>query len=168
MKGRKLSLTHRNKISDSLKNIVSSKSYKCEICNKKFNNPLSFGGHLIGAHKSEKHKESLRKFILKRGPQKSPNGGERKLLRILNNLHLREWKFVGNGRVILGGKNPDFINVNGKKLIIELFGKYWHTGENPKDREKIFVPFGYRTLVIWYSELRNEERVKNKIREFMN
>ena len=75
---------------------------------------------------------------------------------------------MGNGRVILGGKNPDFINVNGKKLIIELFGKYWHTGENPKDREKIFVPFGYRTLVIWYSELRNEERVKNKIREFMN
>lgn len=29
--------------------------------------------------------------------------------------------FVG-----IGGLCPDFVNCNGKKVIIELFGDYWH------------------------------------------
>jgi very-short-patch-repair endonuclease len=50
-----------------------------------------------------------------------------------------------------------------------LFGDHWHQGENPNNRAKIFEPFGYKTLVIWGSELQKEpDLVKSKIREFCN
>lgn len=48
--------------------------------------------------------------------------------------------FVGDGKVIIGGKNPDFINEKNKKLI-EVYGDYWHKGQNPQDRIDYFVKF---------------------------
>lgn len=96
----------------------------------------------------------------------SPNKLEKKLLSILENLYPGEWKFVGDGEVVIAGKCPDFINVNGQKKIIELFGDYWHAGENPNNRIEIFRPYGYETLVIWEGELKDMEKVKVKINEF--
>ncbi len=96
----------------------------------------------------------------------SPNKPETAILNLLNKLYPNEWKFVGDGQVIINGKNPDFINCNGQKKIIELFGDHWHRGHNPKDREKIFKPFGYKTLVIWEKELKNIKRVESKIIRF--
>lgn len=97
-----------------------------------------------------------------------PNKSEIKLLDTLNILYPFEWKYVGNGEVIIAGKCPDFINVNGKKLIIELFGDYWHKNDNPKNREKVFKPFGYRTLVVWEYELKNIKNLEQKIGNFIN
>lgn len=86
---------------------------------------------------------------------------------ILNKLYPNEWLFVGDGRFVINGKIPDFININGQKKIIEVFGNYWHKGEDPKDREAIFEPFGYKTLVVWESELANEELAINKVMKFV-
>lgn len=97
----------------------------------------------------------------------SPNKQEIKLMGILNSMYPNEWKFVGNGQVIIAGKCPDFININGKKKIIELYGERWHQGEDPKDREAIFAPFGYTTLVIWQKELSNKSETIRRIKEFM-
>lgn len=58
-----------------------------------------------------------------------PNGYERELLRVLNTFYPNEWEYVGNGQLIIGGKCPDFVNINGKKQIIEVFGEYWHKEE---------------------------------------
>ena len=96
----------------------------------------------------------------------SPNNQEAVLGQLLERLYPKEWKFVGNGQVVIMGKCPDFININGQKKIIELFGNYWHRGQNPKDREEIFKPFGYSTLVIWEKELRNKEELSHKLQEF--
>ena len=96
-----------------------------------------------------------------------PNKMEQKLGRFLDNRFPGDWKYVGDGSVILGRKNPDFINVNGRKLIIELFGDYWHEGEDPADRSRAFEPYGFRTLVIWQSEMKNLLAVGSKIREFI-
>jgi very-short-patch-repair endonuclease len=85
---------------------------------------------------------------------------------ILNSLCPGEWKYVGDGQLIINGRCPDFVNVNGQKKIIELFGDYWHKGENPKDRIKIFEPFGYQTLVIWERELKDLKLVSDKILSF--
>ena len=95
------------------------------------------------------------------------NNKEKELELILHSLYPNEYKFVGDGKVIIDGKCPDFINVNGQKKIIELFGDYWHKGENPKDREDIFKKFGYQTLVIWEHELEEIPYVKLKIHTFM-
>lgn len=98
----------------------------------------------------------------------APNKPEQKLARFLDNRFPGEWKFVGDGSVIFNGYNPDFINVNGRKLIIELFGDYWHKGEDPADRAKLFEPYGFRTLVIWEHELKNLLAVGSRVGEFQN
>ena len=95
-----------------------------------------------------------------------PNKLETIILAILETLYPGEWKFVGNGEVMIGGKFPDFININGQKKIIEVFGDYWHCGENSEDRINIFKPYGYDTLVIWEHELKDMGTVRNKISEF--
>ena len=95
-----------------------------------------------------------------------PNKPELLLQSILQELYQNDFKYVGDGEVIIAGKCPDFINVNGKKQIIELYGDYWHRNDNPEDRIKIFEPYGYKTLVIWERELKDVNKVKEKIREF--
>lgn len=97
-----------------------------------------------------------------------PNKSEIKLNNILDEIYPGEWKFTGDFSFMLNGKNPDFVNCNGKKLIIELFGEPWHKGETQEDRAKFFSPFGYRTLVVWWKELQNKEYTVNKIRRFVN
>jgi predicted nucleotide-binding protein (sugar kinase/HSP70/actin superfamily) len=37
-----------------------------------------------------------------------------------------DYFFKNNGKIIIERYNPDFIQCNGKKKIIELFGEYWH------------------------------------------
>lgn len=94
---------------------------------------------------------------------KKPNKAELKLLSVLKNVLPNEYKYVGNGEFILGGKCPDFMNKNGQKKVIELFGDYWHNGENPQGRIKHFKKYGFDTLVIWEHELKNEEILTEKI-----
>lgn len=95
-----------------------------------------------------------------------PNKPETILLNLLDNLYPNEWKYTGDFSFWINGKNPDFANVNGQKKLIEMFGDYYHQGENPQDRIDIFKPFGYETLVIWEKELKDIEMVKSKISEF--
>lgn len=66
----------------------------------------------------------------------------------------------------LGGKVPDFVNVNGQKKIIELFGDYWHEPEEEQERIDLFAKYGYQTLVIWDYELKDVNKLKEKILEF--
>ena len=93
----------------------------------------------------EQNKTTLAKFriykkqmIANHGRQ---NKAEKYLELILENLYPGEWKFVGDGQVRISGKCPDFININGEKKIIELFGDYWHQGQDPQNRIDIFTPF---------------------------
>lgn len=97
----------------------------------------------------------------------TPNKTELWLEQFLNNLYPNEWKFVGDGQLIIAGKCPDFVNVNGQKKLIELWGDYWHKGENPQDRMDIFKKYGFSTLVIWGHELKDKDTVKNRIKYFM-
>ena len=108
--------------------------------------------------------EYARKII--RSSQICPNKSEQLLETLLNTLLPDEFKYVGGGDFELAGKYPDFVNVNGKKQIIELFGDYWHKDENPQDRINLFAQYGFETLVIWCSELRNSHQVEDKILGF--
>jgi hypothetical protein len=92
-----------------------------------------------------------------------PNKPEKIILDILQILFPNEWKYT----FIINGKNPDFVNVNGQKKIIELFGDYWHKGQDPQDRIDVFKSFGWDTLIIWERELKNIADVKIKIMDFV-
>lgn len=72
----------------------------------------------------------------------------------MNRLFPNEYRFVGDGSFWIGGKNPDFINVNGQKKIIEMFGDYWHSREvtgtskrsHLQERIKHFAKYGFKDL----------------------
>ena len=104
------------------------------------------------------------------GSRIKPNKAEMKLSYILRNIAPGEFKYNGDLRLgfILSGKVPDFVNINSRKQLIELYGDFWHKGENPQKRVSIFKRFGYDTLIIWEHELyNNRDKLKGKIISFV-
>jgi len=74
--------------------------------------------------------------------------------------------YSGDGLILVGYKNPDYIDINNKK-IIEIYGDYWHKNEDPDKRIDYFKRFGYDCLVIWEHEIYDDlEKVVDRIKEF--
>lgn len=159
----------------------------CKVCGKEFYISRSHsrrGNGVYCSHKCHNHcpeyKEQSRKRFLnnKHKMRYLPNKLERQLAGIIKSMDL-PYKFVGDGEVWISGLNPDFINTNSQKKIIELFGEQWH-GRAKNDwikpryistengRRKTLSEYGYDMLVIWTKELRNTNKVKNKLLEFNN
>lgn len=137
---------------------------KCSKANKgkRYSPKTEFTSERMKAlHRDETYMEKVRKSL-----NIKPNKPESIILNFLNMLYPSQWKYTGNFSFTINGKCPDFVNCNGQKKIIELFGDYWHRGENPQDRINEFKPFGYDTLVIWERELKNQDAVILKIKEF--
>ena len=102
---------------------------------------------------------------LKAGLKIKPNKPEKILDKILSELFPNSYKYVGNFEIWIGGKNPDFICENRKK-IIEFFGTYYHEESHEDIRTSHFLKYGYQTLIIWEDEIENIEEVKRRIKEF--
>jgi len=80
--------------------------------------------------------------------------------------------------VSIGGKIPDWINVNGQKKVIELFGRTFHDPKYVFNNRKIpysqtyegtmehYKKYGFDCLIIWDYELKNPGRVLEKICDF--
>lgn len=92
-----------------------------------------------------------------------PTKPERTLIKIIKKYNL-PFKYVGNGEFVLGGKCPDFLNTDGKKQLIELFGTYWHDIFDIARRKDHFKQYGFETLIIWEDELKNKDRVIHKLK----
>lgn len=105
-----------------------------------------------------------------------PTKAELKMEHILND-YFPQFKYNGDGRlgIILRRLIPDYIDINGKKQIIELFGDYWHSQEvignrwqgTELGRIMAYSSIGFRCLIIWEHELQDEQKVINKIRQFV-
>jgi len=104
----------------------------------------------------------------------SANRLERQLNKLLNKLLPKTYKFVGNGKLIVGGFCPDFVNKDNNK-IIEMYGCYWHkcskcgfgNGRSVDvGRLKEYSKLGYKTLIIWEHELKDLDKVEKKILKF--
>ena len=76
------------------------------------------------------------------------------------------FQFVGDGQLIIAGKCPDFWD--GNKKLIEIYGDYWHAGQDPHDRIDLFKAEGYDCIVIWESELNTElRRTQTRVEKFI-
>lgn len=95
-----------------------------------------------------------------------PNKTEKFLTKLFQKLYPNQWKYVGDGQFILAGKCPDFVNVNGQKKIIELFGEHVHKPEEEQERTILFSKYGYQTLVIWFKELNDMGRLVERVTNF--
>ncbi len=96
-----------------------------------------------------------------------PNKLEKVLARLLKKSFPGEFKLNVDGKFVIGGKVPDFVNVNGKKLLIELFGRPWHEDCEVPLRKKLFAKWGFKTAIIWTSELKKPDLVVAKVAKFM-
>lgn len=103
-----------------------------------------------------------------------PNIPELKMFYILQKISPNMWEYVGNGDRIIDGLCPDFICENDKK-IIEVFGDYWHD-DNKRNLDKrrtqvgrtsVFNQMGYDLLIIWEYELKDIDKVINKLSNFI-
>jgi G:T-mismatch repair DNA endonuclease (very short patch repair protein) len=98
-----------------------------------------------------------------------PNNPEKIVINLIQQNNLN-FIYVGDGKEWLERFNPDFINKE-QKIIIEVFGDYWHSLSNYKKRDKekleIYKKMGYKTLVIWEHELKNPAIIINKIKDFV-
>ena len=90
----------------------------------------------------------------------------RRFVSYSNKIFPNQFKYVGDGKLILNGLNPDFVDTK-NKIIIEHYGTYWHKRpeivKRDKKRIKTYTSYGYKTLVIWEHELKNLMEVAKKL-----
>lgn len=125
-----------------------------------------------GKPRSEETKEKIRKAntgrkLSKEFIKRCLRRREMSSLEILvNNVIIKyelPYKFVGNGDFFIERKNPDFINVNGQKIAVEVYcrrhkEKFAGGFENWKiEREGIFSKYGWQ--IIFIEEWQTKEEI---------
>lgn len=154
-----------------------SKKHPSTKHSKKHIMPKGFGERQSKLRKKSWQNPEYREKTLKAmfaARDSRPTKPEKKLRRGLNKLFPGEYKYVGDGSIFIGYKNPDFININGQKKVIEMFGNYWHseevTGRTKQQEEnqriRHFAKYGFKTLIVWERELLNIQRLKRKLIRF--
>lgn len=106
--------------------------------------------------------EQRRKML--KGLIKRPTKPERTFISLCHQYNL-PYKYVGNGDVIIGNKNPDFINVNGEKKVVEILGSYWHNEQETQDRIALYAQYGFQCIPIWEYKLRDTNLILSKLGE---
>lgn len=98
-----------------------------------------------------------------------PNKSEIAFGIFLNEILPGEYKY-NDGWFILAYKIPDFVNINGKKKVIEYWGEYWHRNDDPSKRIDKFLKVGYQTFIAREKEFTkgNREELTKKVVEFNN
>ena len=96
-----------------------------------------------------------------------PSGPEQEFICISDRFYLM-FDFVGDGTLIIDGKNPDFVCINDEHKLIEIWGDYFHKGEDPQERINFFKNRGYQCIIIWASELKYIYRVISKVCKFID
>jgi len=113
-------------------------------------------------------RETMIKKLIK-GLLKRPTSLEKKFMKFIEKYNL-PFSYCGNGSLLIGYKNPDFVECNGKKICIEVANRipYHHPKGYAKRRIEHFAKYGWKCIVIWDEELKNEKLLLEKIRNVLN
>jgi len=107
----------------------------------------------------------------------SPNKLEQRIIKILEPTY-PEYKYNGDfGQgICLGGLTPAFVNINGRKEVIEILGDYWHSPEiigndwrrSAEGKVEIYKSVGHKCLILWESEINQSSDVQilEKVHQF--
>lgn len=134
--------------------------------------------------KGREHKESTKRILSEKQKAKwrnptyritqgsaqarKPTKAEKRLLTLLNKWFPNEWMYVGDEALFIEGRNPDYVNKNGQRKVIELFGEYWHEEGEVAAYDKFYTSIGYKCLVVWVSEFKDLPTLRYKLTEFTN
>lgn len=119
--------------------------------NRRFWESLSEGEKEKRLEESFHSRESRLRCI--RALRVKPNTPESLMLGYLEARFPGEWKYNGDFSqgVMIGRKIPDFVNVNGKKEVVEVLGGLgqWHFLEDEAEKIEHYKKFGYKCIVVW-------------------
>ena len=90
----------------------------------------------FGKHHTKEIKDRIRKARKHRKFPKHHTKPERIFELICKKYNL-PFKYTGNSSFWIGRLNPDFIEENGKKVVVEIFGDYWHSPLNNRNLREI-------------------------------
>jgi len=174
----------KRKMSVAAKKRWQSKEYRLkqiERLKKMWQDPNS----KVNSLEYREFREEVLWRMFKKAPKSNYNGKEQCLDKLLQRICPDQYKYNGAGN--LGFKifdhTPDFVNVNGRKKLINMNGCVWHCCKQcglvhpmgrstksirTKDRNAIKYAkvLGYKMLVIWEHELKDEDTLITKIIEF--
>ena len=122
----------------------------------------------------EKHIKTLLKNL-----SKKPNKTEKKVLEVSKENNL-PFEYVGDGKVIIGGRIPDFISIDNSKKVIEVFGTAFHKPEKsffkiPYEKteegtKEHYKKYGFDCLIIWDTDIYENEhyhKLKNNWKDII-
>lgn len=155
----------------------------CLTCNKEFfvkrcskKKFCSYKCSSIHNWQNPEYRERMIKVMMK-ALAKRPTKLEHNGINFISKFNL-PIKYVGDGSLIIGGKNPDYVESNGKKICFEIGNKIekslkregrdqhsWQ--EYEQQRIEHFKKHGWKCLVIWEDELQNERLLLDKIQNFI-
>lgn len=109
--------------------------------------------------------EAIRRVLTRR----TPTSLEKKFQSIVEKYGL-PYKFVGDGSFMLGRKNPDFININGAKIAVEVYARYYKLrhaetiNQWKEERRRVFWQYGWK--IVFFDETQvNERTVVENLKE---
>lgn len=95
-----------------------------------------------------------------------PNKAELALDSVIQEVLPDQFKYVGDGSLLIEGTIPDWVSTISSKMVIELFGEPWHKREEENQRIALYSAYGYRTLIVWAKELCDKVSLKEKLKKF--
>ena len=151
-----------------------------------WSNPIAMESRrqkLIGKKHSKEHKKKIgeksrqlwnsknkyeRELWIKnivKGTIKKPSCLEKQMIKIIQQYNF-PYKYTGDGSFIIGSKNPDFVNINGQKICLEVANRYHHSKDYKKNRINHFKKWGWQCIVFFECELNKLD--ENNIIEVLN
>lgn len=143
----------------------------CQQCGKPFikqpSNPTKFCSHQCASlwlkendilkkprgprhWKSEEQRQTAIRNALK-GLRKRPTSLEKQMINLTKKYEM-PYKYTGDGSFIIGFKNPDFVNINGDKICIEVANHYHHKDNWAVKRIAHFAKYGWKCYVFFPPE----------------
>ena len=161
--GKHLSEETKKKIGDAHRGKHLSEEHK-----KKISKTLKENPPWLGKHFSEETKKKISDARKKQRFPKSRTKPER-IFEEICKKHNLPFHYTGDGQLWIGKRrllNPDFIEANGNKILVEIFGDYWHSPllrpkmkeiQHPLYREKHYKKYKWQPIFIWESDLKRKD-----------
>lgn len=143
--GKKHSEETKKKMSESHKGQPSPKGFLGKTHSKEWKKGMR------KLWQDKEFRERTVRAILK-GNLKRPTSLEEQMIGIIKTYAL-PYKYVGDGAFFIGGKNPDFIDANGRKKLIEVGNTYHHQNDYTKKRSEHFARYGWKSHIFIMDKL---------------
>ena len=162
-RGRKLTSEHIKKIGLASKFNWKNIEYRNKVMNS-----------LKKKWEDKKFVEKIRKAQLK-GLFKRPTSLERRFIEIIQEHNL-PFAYCGDGSLLIGCKNPDFYETNGKKICIEVRSKevcqllqHLSFQQYARQRKEHFAKYGWKCLIFWGKKNKlNENKIISNLDDVLS